>query len=117
MKEDLLDYITNLQQENERLKEKENKLQEKFKDWKRRIEKERKHYLCDRADCCGRIKDSKKYRSLYQENERLNNIVKETRQMLYKRMLDDYDTYTANVVCDFQSDFEEIIRLNGGDEE
>lgn len=55
--------------------------------------------------------------NLQKENERLNNIVKETRQILYKRMLDDYDTYTANVVCDFQSDFEEIIRLNGGDEE
>ena len=130
LKEDLLDYLTNLEQkveqyenpddmtlfymwldtkakdkikqlqeENERLKEKENKLQEKFKDWKKRIEKERKHYLCDRTDCCGRIKDSKKYRSLYQENERLNNIIddKKERQEIAIRLLhklfgtDDYE--------------------------
>lgn len=56
----LLDYITNLQAENE-------KLQEQFKDWKREIEKEKKHYLCDRTDCCGRIKNSKKYSSVYHE--------------------------------------------------
>jgi hypothetical protein len=36
--------------------------------------------------------------------------------MLYKKTLDEYDTYTANIVCDFQSDFEEIVRLNGGDD-
>jgi N-acetyl-anhydromuramyl-L-alanine amidase AmpD len=51
------------------------------------------------------------------ETERLNNIIKEIRKMLYKKTLDEYDTYTANIVCDFQSDFEEIVRLNGGDEE
>lgn len=36
--------------------------------------------------------------------------IEQIRNMLYKRQLDDYDTYTANVVCDFQSDFEEILR-------
>ena len=36
--------------------------------------------------------------------------IEQIRDMLYKRQLDDYDTYTANVVCDFQSDFEEILR-------
>jgi hypothetical protein len=50
------------------------------------------------------------------EIERLNNIIKEIRKMLYKKTLDEYDTYTANIVCDFQSDFEEIVRLNGGDD-
>lgn len=79
------DKMKQLQEENERLKEKENKLQEKFKDWKKEIEKERKHYLCDRTDCCGRIKDSKKYRSLYQENERLNNIIDELEKWLDKK--------------------------------
>ena len=54
--------------------------------------------------------------NLEQENEKKNKIIEETRKMLYKNLLDDYDTYTANVVCDFQSDFEEIIKLNGGDE-
>lgn len=38
------------------------------------------------------------------------NIIKEVRNMLYKRDLDSYDTYTANVVLDIQSDFEEILR-------
>lgn len=85
MKNDVIKYITILEEENERLKEKENKLQEKFKDWKKEIEKERKHYLCDRTDCCGRIKDSKKYRSLYQENERLNNIINELEKWLDKK--------------------------------
>jgi len=44
------------------------------------------------------------------EIERLNNIIKEIREMLYKRDKDDYDIYTANVLCDIQSDFEEILR-------
>lgn len=47
--EKLLDYITNLQQENERLKE--------------------TNVYCNRTDCVGRIKDSKKYDSVYQEKE------------------------------------------------
>ena len=38
------------------------------------------------------------------------NIIKEVRKMLYKRDKDNYDTYTANVLCDIQSDFEEILR-------
>ena len=63
----VLDYITTLQEENNRLKEKENKLQKEFKDWKKEIEKEKKYYLCDRTNCCGRIKNSKKYSSIYHE--------------------------------------------------
>ena len=47
--EKLLDYITNLQQENERLKE--------------------ANVYCNRTDCVGRIKDSRKYDSVYQEKE------------------------------------------------
>ena len=47
---------------------------------------------------------------LLQEIERLNNIIEEVRKMLYKRDKDDYDIYTANVLCDIQSDFEEILR-------
>ena len=38
------------------------------------------------------------------------DMLEKIRDMLYKRQLDDYDTYTANVVCDIQSDFEEILR-------
>lgn len=45
----LLDYITNLQQENERLKE--------------------TNVYCNRTDCVGRIKDSRKYDSVYQKKE------------------------------------------------
>ena len=46
----LLDYITNLQEENKRLKE----------------------YYCNRTDCSGRIKDSKKYYSL---QERIDKAI------------------------------------------
>lgn len=56
-------------------------------------------------------------KELREENKRLNNIIKEkdntleeVRKMLYKRDLDDYDIYTANVLCDIQSEFEEILR-------
>ena len=44
------------------------------------------------------------------ELQQKENIIKEVRKMLYKRDKDDYDTYTANVLCDIQSDFEEILR-------
>lgn len=44
------------------------------------------------------------------EIQKLNNIINELEKILYKRNLDDYDTYTANVVCDFQSDFNEILK-------
>lgn len=77
----LKDYITNLQQINKnltnslnkkveegiKLQQENGKLQEQFKDWKKEIEKEKIYYLCDRTDCCGRIKDSKKYSSIYHE--------------------------------------------------
>jgi type I site-specific restriction endonuclease len=81
-----------------------------------------KGYACDLNDVyqsvMGTIKDLEKANDEKVEKiERLNNIIKEIRKMLYKKTLDEYDTYTANIVCDFQSDFEEIIRLNGGDEE
>lgn len=45
----LYDYITNLQQENKRLKE--------------------TNVYCNRTDCVGRIKDSRKYNNIYQEKE------------------------------------------------
>ena len=47
---------------------------------------------------------------LKQELQQKENIIKEVREMLYKRDKDDYDIYTANVLCDIQSDFEEILR-------
>ena len=72
---ELYDENHKLKEEIERLQEREKKLQESFSDWKKGIEKERKYWLCERTNCCGRIKDSKKYSSLYQENKRLNNII------------------------------------------
>lgn len=45
----------------------------------------------------------------YERNIKQKQI-EHIRNMLYKRDLDDYDTYTANVVLDIQSDFEEILR-------
>lgn len=109
------DKMKQLQEENERLKEKENKLQEKFKDWKKRIEKERKHYLCDRTDCFGRIKDSKKYRSLYQENERLNNIINELEDMIVIKLQRDYheSNYRINT-GDLEELYDKLKELKEG---
>ena len=45
-----------------------------------------------------------------EEIDKLVNYIEQIRKMLYKRHLDDYDVYTANVLCDMQSDFEEILR-------
>ena len=57
------------------------------------------------------IKDLKlKIEHLEYERDIKQKQIEQIRDMLYKRQLDDYDTYTANVVCDFQSDFEEILR-------
>jgi predicted nuclease with TOPRIM domain len=44
------------------------------------------------------------------EIDKLVNYIEQIRKMLYKRHLDDYDVYTANVLCDMQSEFEEILR-------
>ena len=62
-------------------------------------------------------KRSTKAYKLEKENKKLKELcnkyeekIEQIRDILYKRRLDDYDTYTANVVCDFQSDFEEILR-------
>ena len=52
----------------------------------------------------------KKVESLQNKLQQKENIIKEVREMLYKRDKDDYDIYTANVLCDIQSDFEEILR-------
>lgn len=57
------------------------------------------------------IKDLKlKIEHLEYERNIKQKQIEQIRNMLYKRQLDEYDTYTANVVCDFQSDFEEILR-------
>lgn len=45
----------------------------------------------------------------YERNIKQEQI-EHIRNMLYQRDLDSYDTYTANVVLDIQSDFEEIMR-------
>ena len=78
-------------EEIERLKEREKKLQESFSDWKKGIEKERKYWLCERTNCCGRIKDSKKYSSLYQENKRLNNIINELEKYINETKLEEFE--------------------------
>lgn len=72
----LLDYITNLQQENEKLKqtlhnitingvEEENTTVLDLINENKKL----KECYCNRTDCTGRIKDSKKYDSVYQEKE------------------------------------------------
>ena len=77
----MLDYITNLQQENQKLKEQNETIQEKFKEWKKDIEKERKFYLCER-DCAFRLKESKKYLSYTQQIEQLKQENKQLKDKL-----------------------------------
>lgn len=98
----------------ERLKEREKKLQESFRDWKKGIEKERKYWLCERTDCCGRIKDSKEYSSLYQENKRLNNKLKDI-----KSQLDYLETYSSkeDVFEDMKGRLDRINKIIGSDKE
>ena len=73
----LLDYITNLQQDYDNEAEENLKLSEWLVEKQQRIEgletenerlKEENVY-CNRTDCVGRIKDSRKYDSVYQEKE------------------------------------------------
>lgn len=98
----VVEIIKDKDKEIERLKERENILQESFSDWKKRIEKERKYYLCERTGCCGRIKDSKKYSSLYQENARLNNIINELEKYIKNRIKDRQEE---------KQDFEEDLKV------
>ena len=57
------------------------------------------------------IKDLKlKIEHIEYERDIKQKQIEHIRNMLYKRDLDSYDTYTANVLCDIQSDFEEIMR-------
>ena len=93
---------------------KEKKLQESFRDWKKGIEKERKYWLCERTDCCGRIKDSKKYSSLYQENKRLNNKLKDI-----KSQLDYLETYSSkeDIFEDMKGRLDRINKIIGSDKE
>lgn len=72
----ILDYITNLQQENHELKSKlecyENGAYYSSKVDELEQENERlkeTNVYCNRTDCVGRIKDSRKYDSVYQEKE------------------------------------------------
>lgn len=120
------DKIKQLQQENERLKEKENKLQEKFKDWKKEIEKERKHYLCDRTDCCGRIKNSRKYNSIYQELktyksrcEKANEYIKKNTHeyKMFNEELGHFSNLT-NISIDKNNKvfINDLLKILGGDE-
>lgn len=76
----LLDYITNLQEENERLKE--------------------KNVYCNRTDCVGRIKDSRKYDSVYQEKEDYKTRNEKAIELINK--YSNYPTYylTGNIVKD-----------------
>ena len=78
------------------------------------IEKERKYWLCERTNCCGRIKDSKKYSSLYQENKRLNNKLKDI-----KSQLDYLETYSSkeDVFEDMKRRLDRIDKIIGSDKE
>ena len=112
--EEYQEYVEINHKEIERLKEREKMLQESFSDLKKGIEKERKYWLCERTDCCGRIKDSKKYSSLYQENKRLNNKLKDI-----KSQLDYLETYSSkeDVFEDMKGRLDRINKIIGSDKE
>ena len=78
-----IEYIDNLQQQNLKLKKQNKTIQEKFKEWKKDIEKERKFYLCER-DCAFRLKESKKYLSYTQQIEQLQQENKELKERINK---------------------------------
>lgn len=62
----LKDYITNLQQKEELFE----KIVYKYDELKQENERLKEtNVYCNRTDCVGRIKDSKKYDSVYQEKE------------------------------------------------
>ena len=63
------------------LKDDKEHLGEFLKESTEEIERLNKCY-CERTDCSGRIKNSKKYESMQEEIERLNNLLKETSQTL-----------------------------------
>ena len=70
----LLDYITNLQQDNKILAKRNNELKnikdERFHNLQQENERLKEtNVYCNRTDCIGRIKDSRKYDSVYQEKE------------------------------------------------
>ena len=111
----LVEQLEKANKEIEKLKERENMLQERFSDWKKEIEKERKYWLCERTGCCGRIKDSKKYSSLYQENKRLNNIINELERILQQDLENEKDTYWTNITKEDYIQFmlEKIQELKG----
>ena len=74
------DYLR-LEKENKELKEQNETIQEKFKEWKKDIEKERKFYLCER-DCAFRLKESKKYLSYTQQIEQLQQENQELKKQV-----------------------------------
>ena len=71
----LLDYITNLQEENERLKE--------------------TNVYCNRTDCVGRIKDSRKYDSVYQEKEDYKTRIDKAIEFVKKESKKCYTNQTS----------------------
>ena len=80
--------------ENQKLKKQNKTIQEKFKEWKKDIEKERKFYLCER-DCAFRLKESKKYLSytqqieqLQKENQKLKKELEEYNRLSFKHLND-----------------------------
>ena len=76
--------IKELQQENQELRKQNETIQEKFKEWKKDIEKERKFYLCER-DCAFRLKESKKYLSYTQQIEKLKQENQELKKELEEK--------------------------------
>ena len=77
------DYETTMS-ENQKLKKQNETIQEKFKEWKKDIEKERKFYLCER-DCSFRLKESKKYLSYTQQIEKLQQENQELKKELEEK--------------------------------
>lgn len=79
------------------------------KEQDKEIERLNKCY-CERTDCSGRIKNSKKYESVQEENKRLHSIIKEVRKYIKERTEFGEYTYAYPGVLN-QDEVREINRI------
>ena len=91
---ELGDKITNLQQENKRLKE--------------------TNVYCNRTDCIGRIKDSRKYDSVYQEKEDYKSRCEKASELIDLKITRLYHEVDYNLGIEDLKDIDSILQ-NGSD--
>lgn len=112
------EYIEKLEQKNKELEEKIEIIQDKFKEWKKDIEKERKLYLCER-DCAFRLKESKKYLSYTKQIEQLedrwNKLKEYCQNNSFMQNTREYGTLTVVDADELAIYMEELERSDGNE--